>query len=361
MSLNHRLGASFRAPIAVGMVNASTAVQFTLNAQYTYNSAGRAYAARFLSPYAGELKKVHVWDDAHTGSPGDHTIEIRDFSSGAANKPNNLLTNGSGTLALDAATAKWRTLTFGTGPTLSVGECYFGAIGNPNANAATDYMQVVSAAPPQQPDGGTSEPRGFTTTNGFTAQTVVAQPGAMVFEMASGDVFGCPWVLSTTHASSTTKRGYRVEGGFDADHELFRISIGAASNVSKLQVFFDGKGPNDTPDFDITINGSITSLLSALFAATAIARGTGFRAVLTFSGNSTAPGYFSMGEASPPAGVLACGLGGGKIYHTKNGDSNTWTDEKHLAPRIALQAQSITGAAGGAMHPLAATLVGGRA
>lgn len=315
-------------PLWMGAMQSPAAQTLALDSAYTHNSAGDAYGIRFVAPASGSLTDVYVFVTAKTGSPGNLTCELRNYSSGTASRPGTTA-HATQTAAAPASGGKWVRFTFASPYSVTANTLYWIVIGDA-AGSGSDFCTVQTASPLTNAEAGQTVFSPFTSAAGFSTNgTNIASYQMPTLCMKIGSkAYGVPYTTTGSYASSTRKRGWRIEG-FTGPVKLRGTWMNSVSNCNGTVIFVGSAAPGSTPDLSVGAdpNGS------SWFGPYSCAAATNYRVCITFSSSSAGQGYYQIEDYSAFADVQACAFANGGIYSTIDDGAGGWTDEKDKLPK----------------------------
>lgn len=325
----------------LGMVttNSAGSTTHTLNTAYSFGTAAnQALAIRFISPVTSTLTHAYFFVHASAGSVGNVLCEVRGYSS--ATVPAGGAASASQSVSWVGAT-KWLQVAFSSPASVVAGNAYFVVLGNADGTPGTNYPTIrIGFSGPKVVDNQIARFMSVTSTNGFSTGSVMTSgaPSLGVLKFADGTVIGNPYTAAGSYSSNQRRRGIKINAlekalGFNA------MQINTAGNAATIEVYSGTTIPGGslvrTAD---TLPASAITILSAEIPEIILSANTIYRVVMTFSGNSTAPGYWQIEDSGAFADVLLAGVGGGKIYSTisDGGAPEAWVDSPDSLPRMAL-------------------------
>lgn len=312
----------------LGGLGSSSGSGSNLNNAYTRGSAGACVLARFIAPVTARLTDVYIFSKTLTGAAG-LVCDLCDYTD-----PDTLSTLIESVAWTCNGTAKWNRAQFATN-SLTAGSLYFLVIGDPDG-AAPNFAQVQY----QSSSGETANQRAifqsYTSSNGgSTLVTRNAPP--LVLKFADGTIMGVPFTTSGADTSNSLERGMlvRMAERFKLAGVGFNSATG--SNISGAKIYASGTAPGGTALASFSGAAGINSFQHLLFSSPyQLEAKTWYRVVLTYSGNSTDPGYLQVQDPSTYADVLSAAFLSGDAYHTIDNGAGGWTDSTDKFPRMWL-------------------------
>jgi hypothetical protein len=321
----------------------NTKTGFALGSAYSYGVAGAALALRFVAPTTGNLTDVWFFVTTTTGAgnpPGITTVELRNYS--AAGTPGTTL-HASQTITPGTTDNKWINAHFTTPYSVTRGIIYFVVLGD--AGWTSGHTATVDSVGILFRNFTANHACGVTTANGFsTAGTVATSVPAMVLKFADGSYLGQPFTTTGAYTNNTLERGIKI-AGLTEDVWIDGIMIMAiAANISGLKIYKGTTAPGGTTELTVTFGTGGGTIGGAYFAPFKLLKNTIYRIVLTYGGNSTAPGTFVIEDyATGGTDLTNAGFGGGTMFGTIDHNDGTWADSIDIFPQMALiiQDQSV--------------------
>lgn len=307
---------------------ASAASQALSNA-YTRSSAGNCVLVRFIAPPGvTRLTDLYVFTSLLTGSAG-LVADLCDYTD-----PDTL-----GSLIESVAwtcngTNKWNRASFSTN-TLTPGTAYWLVLGDPDG-AGGNFATLLYKGGVGETVNQSAILLSFTSTNG--GATVTSRNSApVVLKFDDGTILGMPFTTSASDSNNSRERGVRLRLTERLKLAGVGFNGGGIATVNGLKIYADGTAPGGTALATFSAGAAVNTigsiLLSTLYQLEAL---TWYRIVLTYSGNSTLPGYLQIQDAASYADVPLAGFLGGDAYHTIDNGAGGWTDSTDKWPRLWL-------------------------
>lgn len=311
----------------------------SLNTAYTFGSAGVCRGYRWCSPVTDYLTDFYLYVNSKTGSPGALTIEVRDVSASSALLPGTLLTSDTFT---PTTTALWYRTAFTTPQLLTQGKHYFIVVGDAAGSAGNFWVILTSGVT-------ASETRDnnwlhVTSTGGFASAGTAGNMAHGGIRYRSGLTIGN--VVSGSGSPFTAQpRGIKVLGT-EVDVIIFGAMIASTASVVKFQLFKGDAGPNSTPEFEVTWDATAILVGSTMFPPYRLKAGQVYRAVITSSAASGAPGQWNCNGLAAPLTypeLAAMTPEMGRIMGTVGTSNNGWTDGYDVIYRVSLLVREVPG------------------
>jgi len=309
-----------------GSITSST---FALNVQYVYGTSGRAVGMRIKLSAAKTVSAVYAYLDSKTGSPTTLDWEIRNSTS---NAPGSTVL-GSGTVNISGVTAPSWISASSLSIALSANTEYWLCWGNTLSDAATNTGTVWSGNGFYISRVDHSNNDGLNTTGGFgSGNTVQTRVPTLVIGFNDSTAIGSCFTVNTTVASDTNRRGMYFSTGFTEQLKFwgFLTSGSQLTNGSGLELYdstatVPGTGALSIGTVHVAVQGGNSN---GYYLATpyTFAKNLGYRVVYTFSGVTTAPGYWDIGTGADSVLAQAM-LGGGSWYYSRANGTTNWNND----------------------------------
>lgn len=324
-------------PPAIGNQKTTTMVNFVMDSAASFLVSGDVALVTFVAPANTTLVSSYLFCRTKTGSPGDLNSELYGNNTSLYIPTGFPLQDGV-LAAASISSTTWLKTTYGTPAALTKYERYWllwglaSGDGSNNISIATTApwqsvlsAQTVSLFGPSQ------------DTAGGVTPSVSAGPAVCVLKFGDGSVIGFPYTTITSDTNNALKRGFLISpphGGLVIGGALFT----ASSAITGIEVFSGNAAPNTTPIASRTFVAGTGIVGAAAFDPITIPDdNTDYRVVLTYSGNSTSPGYINGLDFSTHADVMAAAYMSGKVKHTISTAPGTgWTDSADKLPQMAL-------------------------
>ena len=312
----------------IGQIGQASATGQALDNAYTRGSAGKCVLVRFIAPVSARLTDVYLFSSSLTGS-ATASCDLCNYTD-----PDTLGSLVESTTWTCNGANKWNRATFASN-TLTAGSLYVLVIGDPDG-AGANFATVLY----QGGIGETANQRAilqsYTSTNGGSTWTT-RNAGPLVLKFADGSVYGVPFTTNTVDANNARERGVRIR----LTERLLLAGLGfnstSGANINGAKIYADATAPGGTALVSFSAAAGVNSfghlLLSAPYQLEAK---TWYRVVLTYSGNSTSPGYLQVQDSAAYADVLGATFLGGSAYHTIDDGAGGWTDATDKWPRLWL-------------------------
>jgi hypothetical protein len=317
-----------------------------------YDTSGDAMMCQFMAPEAqtSDTLTVYVFCDAVTGSPTDVRAAV--YNANTSGDPDRPELGGSplettGAVDFSSAAGSWVVFTFSS-LSLVEGNTYFLVVDNRTGTPASNYPVIVYRPGLDTPAGLTTLPRMFGT--GFTANGFTSDPtrsnalGSCVVKLSSGALIGNPYVDNVVNSpwATSNDRGNRFTPS--EDMVVSGAVIGANNSSAANFEISKADGTNVITQVMPWVSRQ-QSRGVVRFAPLTLIGGTTYDFVITYDpSNAFGQGYY-MGEASPPADVLACrGPGVAMVYGNTPG---SYTVDEKRAFAMGLLVDDFPAIAGG--------------
>lgn len=327
-----------RAPYINMQVGGGVGV-LSLNTAFTFGSAGVCRGYRWCSPVTDYLTDFYLLVIGKTGSPGALTLQVRDVSASSALLPGTLLTSDTFT---PTTTAIWYRVSFTTPQLLTQGKHYFIVVGDA-AGSAGNFWQILTSGVTNS-ESRESNWLHVASTGGFASAGTAGNMAHGGIRYASGLVIGNA-VSGSGTPGGTTPRGIKILG-LETDVVIFGAIIATTTSVVKFQLFKGDAGPNSTPEFEVTWDATAILVGSTMFPPYRLKAGQVYRAVVTVSGASSAPGQWNCNSMAIPLQYpeMAAMLPEmGRIMGTIGTANNGWTDTYDTIYRLSLLVREVPG------------------
>lgn len=320
----HNLFANPHQGNVIGSYSTGSVTPTVLTSAYSFGVSGTLRALRFIMPSTKVLTEIWYATGANTGSPtGALTVELRTSNASNALLPGTLVTSESST----PVASSWNRVVLTTPQQLTINTMYFIVVGDPAGNA-TNYYRVFDNTGGLAATLGGLESRFWApvnTTNGFaTAGTLIAGGHIMLLKFSDGTWMGMQNSGGGTPSSNTLKRGIYIDN-FETDMEIFGMSVGSAASWDGVEIFGGNQAPNSSPLYRQTVTADNRALLFCYFERPFRMRvGTSYRAVMTFSAASSAPGQIGTANFASSPDPTAGMPWGTKLQATIATSGNVW-------------------------------------
>ena len=314
--------------MGIGSVDTGAKTSLSLDSAFVFETSGDVVFTRFSSPVAqtnGALT-VYAFVEAVTGSPTAVRCAVYNGAQDPSDDQDRPEAGGSALATsgdVDASSAAGTWITFSLSSlTLVESQTYYVIIFNATGTPGSNYPDIahrgyVDAANPSQRGG-----QGFIaafTTNGFSADPTSAQPARLApicIKFNDGTLMGNPYVDNVAHASNQNDRGSRFT--FTEDVTVgYVIWNTVDTNIANFEINKASGGDNIVT---VTLDRYLrVDTNHARFSPVTLTGGVAYDFVLTAGANDTFGTIAFMGEASPPADVIACRIGGGHVDGTTPG------------------------------------------
>jgi len=315
----------------------SAAANLSLNAAYTFGSAGNVLVVRFTAPAAVTLTDLYAYCFTTIGTIGNvqAKAELRTIS-GTTIDSTLIATSGAGTVA---GTPRWMCMTFSSPPTLTAGQSYALVIYNSAASPTVDAPGI------QYQGGPVGDANNFIIYSSVNGGSTLTVRGAspMVVKLGDGSVLGNAFnTASVSYTSNTRERGIYLPAP-DVSMVLDAVTIVSNASVNGLKIYKGSTAPGSSPGtgellVSMTPGAGCFNGLNFTLAA-----GQDYRIVFTFSGNSNAPTYSIATDLNRFAD-LALAMPWG--YDTIDNGSGGWTNNTDRLPKMNLYFKQLIAAGG---------------
>ena len=294
-----------------------TATAYDLDSVFTYESGGDAVYARFTSPVTQTLGDLTVYAFVPTGgvlgTPTDIRCAIYN-GPGAVDDDDRPEFGGSplatsGAVNCSSAAGSWVAFTLSS-VSLTQGECYYLVFDNRSASPAVNYCSIQykprwGGAPYSAGYGGymTGHFSSGYTANGFTSDPTISNTYApFVVKFDDDSLIGDPYVDSTSvEGSGLDDRGNR----YQFDESVIISGFG----YTPTSPYYDTVGIYDTAG-SLQVSSEYNKYSGnnggCKCTPTILAKATAYDCVFIVGASLTGGIVYNMGEASPPADVVAC-------------------------------------------------------
>ena len=331
--------------IYIGSSAAAAGAQNTvaLDSNYVAGTSGDAICNRMAIAQSQTLTALYAFIASYNGTAANVTDlnwEVRTGSSTAINTAGGGLV-GSGTFNPATATG-WVRVSGLSVPLLaqSGDNFYYLILGDADGNG-TDFATVLQDHSNQLTAVNplASSAMSGSTTNGWSAITMLTRTSCLLAVSSSGVIAGSPFSAVNKSSTSMNRRGLFLANGFPCAVKIFGITSAVGNaNISGAEVIYA-----NTPPGGPTL-GSTTRLLSGANAilggifpdGVAMGANVPFRIVLTFAANSGQPAKAEIGSGAD-ATLRAVMLGGGQWYWAEANGTTDWSnDDINAWPAVAI-------------------------
>ncbi len=287
-----------------------------IDGAFVYETSGDAFGIRFIAPVSqsSATLTVYAFLTAVTGTP-DFQVEVRNGYDGAGDidRPDaggSNIGTGSSTVSSPSANT-W--LTFTVTCSLTVGDLYWVLVKNTHGTPASNHGTFAYRGALDSFTLGSTVAQSTFFATGFTSDGFATDPtinsngpGSAVLKFGDGSLLGFPFVASSAHANNSNNRGTRFL--FTEDVVVSGVQLGFAASTLSGVAIYQGGNTIVTETGDPSSIASATARTGYRFAPVTLTGGVAYDVVGTFSGNSTAGTFYTMGQAegSVPTDVKAC-------------------------------------------------------
>jgi hypothetical protein len=297
----------------------------SLSDAYTYGSAGRAIAGRFVAPRSATLNSIYFFVTGYGGTAANVTTINVEFRNDANGKPGTTV-HASGTVD-PGATAGWKALT-GLSYAFTENTVYWPVIADADTNGV-DYATVL-----RNIGAGQDVIRyvASQTTDGFaTNGAVTSQLSTIVLACSDQRAYGQPLTAAPASTNNSTRRGFYLSTtGIPGDMRLYGLLYATASSitaVSGIEVWTHNSGPTGTPSATGT-----TRLLHIGFITNSIC-GYTLSAPYRLLGKTPARVVYTFSAASSTINRLQIGTGvDNNLRNARVGGGQWWWTQENTTP-----------------------------
>jgi hypothetical protein len=328
----------------------ATRTGLALGSVYSYGVSGASISQRFIAPTSGNLNDVYFFVSAITGTPGNITIELRNWNAASTSKPGTTL-HASQTVSPGLTANKWIKCTFATPFSVVKGSAYHIVIGDAGwttGNTAT----VLYICPNGNGQEMQTHGMGYTSTDGFaTAGTSANNRCPMVLKFADGTLYGTVVTLQVSSANNTRERGIKITGLTD-DIIISGVSSSLTPSYAGFRIYDGNTAPGGTPLYQAEFSAEGLPSGGFWFEPFTLRKNNVYRAVFYMSTNTTSIYWQIEDVATGGSDFTSLTPGNGSMYYTIDNGAGGWTDSTDCTMPLGLAVQDLspTGVIKGLMH-----------